>query len=359
MAANALEPSKRIAEYDVARLIAVICVVLIHVMSPYVAPELQRLGTRGPIAFVSWELRFAVAMFVMLTGALVWSRQPAGIAGWPRFYYRRIRLVMEPYLFWSALYLAIGAYLGIRQSGSAWDIARDIALGTSWYHLYFVPVIIGVYLLTPLANALHKRSMLFAVSAFTVTGVVVPVLLAPNMRLIPRLVSLVTLYLPYAAFGAWYADLRRSNSAAVVRLWPVLLAVGLGIRGWLVLDGGWPSSPYVRAAVVIALNVLPSLGVLGLAEVLLRNRPGIGRLAGVWASFGFGVYLAHPLLLLAIDRASGGILTDGGLLPLSVAVLAVWPLTVIVSFAAVRRAARYRWLRPIHGVALEPRVSVR
>jgi len=315
-----------VPEYDVARVASIALVVLIHVIAPYVLPEARELGGAGPIGLLSRELRFAVPMFVLLTGALLWSRPTGGAPSWREFFSRRLTVVLVPYLVWSAVFIALGARLSIKPLGSAVGVARDLALGTTWYHLYFVPIIVGVYLCTPAAYALFKRSVPALLLVATLIGMAVPVAItrADLQKSAPfAFVSLVALFLPYAAFGAWYATARASGSRLIARTWPVLLIAGLALRAWYTFLPAPISSAYANAALNIAMNVLPSLGVLGLALWAIERIPRLAPAAATWAVCVFGVYLSHPLVLLAIERVMkyAGISQP----PFAAWTLLVWP----------------------------------
>jgi surface polysaccharide O-acyltransferase-like enzyme len=160
----------------------------------------------------------------------------------------------------------------------------------------------------------------------------------------------VCLYVPYAAFGAWYARVRATSRwIAIERVtWPVMLITGLGLRAWFTLLDAPPSSEYVVSALTIAMNVLPSLGVLGLARALVTRSPRIAEVAVGLAPSVFGVYLAHPLVLLALERAAARLLGE----PVTVWpwVVVAWPGVTTVCFVLVTLTARYRSLWWLHGV---------
>lgn len=354
---NGFQPSARRSEYDLARIVSISLVVLIHVVAPYVAPEAQRLGHPGLINLLSRELRFAVPMFVMLTGALLWSRPFGGALSWRGFFTRRFKVVLAPYVVWSALYVSVGLRLGIKQIPSFNQVVRDIVLGTTWYHLYFVPVIIGVYLFTPVARVLARRGMHWLLLAATACGMVVPIEIRHldlKPPLVGALIALVATFLPYAAAGAWYASADGVSLRLVRQGWPALLLGGLLLRGWYTLSADVSSYPYLDSALTIAMNVLPSLGLLGLALFVLGWRPLLGPAAAPWAACVFGVYLSHPLVLLAIDRIMK--VLDRGQAPFILWVAVVWPAVTLGGFVVVRSFSRYPRLWWLHGVAIGSRV---
>lgn len=348
----------RVAEYDLVRIVSIALVILIHVIAPFVRPETAALGGVGPVALLSRLLRFAVPAFIMLTGALVWTRPVGGGRdGWWRFFGRRAAAVAAPYLFWSAVFTAVGVLLDIRALGSIRGIVRGLALGTTWYHLYFVPVVLGVYALAPLASALYRRSVPLLLVVAMAAGIVVPATISGHGLASSApfaLLSLVCVYLPYAAVGAWYASVRaRPWWMAVERWgWPALLAIGLGIRVWFTLLDTPPESGYVVAGLTIAMNVLPSLGVLGLARLLVSADPRTASGAVAWAPAVFGVYMVHPLVLLVFERLAARV-TDQPV-PVWVWAPVVWPTLTVACFYLVGLVVGNRRLWWLHGAIARP-----
>jgi len=350
--------SARVPEYDVARVASIALVVLIHVIAPYVLPEARELGRTGAIGLLSRELRFAVPMFVLLTGALLWPRPTGGAPSWREFFSRRLTVVLVPYLVWSAIFIAVGARLSIKPLGPLAALARDLALGTTWYHLYFVPIIVGIYLCTPAAYALFKRSVPALLLVATAIGLVVPIAVTRaglQSNLLFAFVSLVALFLPYAAVGAWYATARASGSRLIARTWPALLIAGLALRWWYTLLPAPISSAYANAALNIAMNVLPSLGVLGLALFAVERLPRLAAASAIWAVCVFGVYLSHPLVLLGIER----VLKYAGIAqpPFLAWTLVVWPTVTLGCFLGIWALSRFGWLWWLHGVPARRRAD--
>lgn len=341
----------RIPEYDIARIVSIAFVVLIHVIAPFVAPEAASRGGVGPVGLLSRELRFAVPLFVMLTGALCWTSPFGGSTEWRGFFTRRFTVVLLPYLAWSAVFAATGTLLGMRTVGSFEELVRHLLLGTTWYHLYFVPIIAGIYLFAPLGQLLYRRTPVGLVIAATALGVLVPVLISradPHPVTVFKLVSLIALYLPYAAFGALYSNVRVRSPRAIMIASPLALAAGLGIRAWVTLGDVAPGSAHLSALLNLTMNLLPAFGVLGLASLVAMRWKGIVPRAEAWAACVFGVYLAHPLIILSAEK----IAARAGAWPAPVAVWApvVWSLVTIGSFLAVRVASRTGSLWWLHGI---------
>ncbi len=202
--------------YDVARLTAILCVVLIHALSPLVDGELTRLGHAGAVVLTSRILRFSVPAFAMLTGALLWPRPFGGAKSWGAFFRRRLSAVLAPFLAWSVIYLAAGIPLELIKQPTWRQLWGMFLLGTTWYHLYFIPIIIGIYLLTPLAVPLVRwKPWAALVAAVCIAMAAGPLLGQVSLRPHPELEGLlmrIARFLPYAAAGAWYAAERERAS---------------------------------------------------------------------------------------------------------------------------------------------------
>ena len=101
--------------------------------------------------FLNVAARFAVPTFVMLSGmGLALSKRQEGYFS---FIKRRVRKVVVPYIFWSAIYSCtwdenVGVFHLTTPSFS--KVLLDLLTGRACYHLYFVVIIIQLYLLFPL-----------------------------------------------------------------------------------------------------------------------------------------------------------------------------------------------------------------
>ena len=349
---------RRIATYDLVRLVAISLVVLIHVLSPFWGAGALVLGDLDLVRIFSRSIRFVVPLFVMVTGALSWTRGEsassggAGGSGWGAFLLRRLRGVLVPYVVWSMIFMQLARPIWPLSIGAFDGVVSDLLLGTAWYHLYFVPVILGVYLLAPAASLIYRRAGAVVVMLISLgLGIVVPAeaaRLGMQGRLFVDVVVLVTSYLPFAGLGAWYESMRGSVRWRSIEryAWLPLLLGGLALRVWFGALRPWPADPYVSAGVGVLLNVVQCFGLLGLLRVVADGVPKVTGLATGLAPLVYGVYLTHPLLV----KAAVPLVIDGPMPP-AVWVIFMWPAIAAVSFIAVRWASRYSALWWLHGVS--------
>ena len=195
---------------DGLRVIAVLAVIALHTSA-------VRVVHLPPGSLGWWTAhvidsccRWAVPIFIMLSGALV--LEPARAYRALSFYGKRLRRVGIPLLcwagwhfFWSAAFHGeriIPAVIG----SSIWD-------GLTQYHLYFLVIIINLYLLTPPLRALVANvppPALWAMTAVALWGVSLGVV----TRYVPMMV--LTRGLPYVPYFVLGYLLRRGPSARLL-----------------------------------------------------------------------------------------------------------------------------------------------
>ena len=100
-----MESPKRIIEIDIARALAILAVIVIHISA---TPLIENFGQdRGPVSLLYLVLnvaaRFGVPTFVMLSGmGLALSYRPGN--GYIGFLKRRLGKIVPAYLAWSLIY---------------------------------------------------------------------------------------------------------------------------------------------------------------------------------------------------------------------------------------------------------------
>jgi len=303
---NFFKPRGRVVAYDALRLFAILSVVGIHTLMPY----REVLPQGAPVSIFDDLLHYAVPLFVFISGVLVWARPWKGGPGAYRdFLKRRFAVIGLPYLAWAGVYAAL--YVGRSDSaGTALaQVPGLIASGHVWYHLYFIPMLLTFYLLTPLAAAALQRSPeLTVVTAYFLRIALGPPIIhlaAGAHPLAGQYATHVLTHLPHMALGAWFALRLDSLPTWFRRAWPAMLLAGTIALGY-VSARGLPSLPLELQRLLypggMALTVLGfALGGIALEPRYARRAREITHLG----SLAFGTYFVHPLFLLAVFSAAG------------------------------------------------------
>lgn len=144
----------RIVYLDVLRCLACLAVVLLHSSSAYATDTFGTANFYGGNIIGSLT-RFAVPVFVMVSGALMLdeNRETNGKKLLRRF----IRLGVF-FVFWSIAYAVLFQLLiPLLEKREISVSALLLALINGHYHLWFIPMILGLYAITPLLRLWVKR----------------------------------------------------------------------------------------------------------------------------------------------------------------------------------------------------------
>lgn len=339
---NIPAPRRRVLAYDALRAFSILSVVAIHCFMPLRGV----LSDRSVALIVDDLLHYAVPVFVFISGALVWGRPWRGSFG--RFLAGRARAVGAPYLAWALVFLAV---LLVTASDPVAQLARApwlLLTGHVWYHLYFIPMLFGFYLMTPVAARLvHRWPHLTLLAVYVVRITLWPATSAWLRANAPELAwsyaTHIATHLPHMVLGAWFAILLPRLPQSALRAWPLPLAGGTAV----ILARNLGVLPPAAGPAAYALGMAAT--VIGLALAAFALEPHYDRfertvVAG--ATLSFGVYFVHPLWLLVVERAVTAAGADGLWLAWW-AVPAAWAVVAAASYASaalLARSHRTAWL---------------
>src|SRR5471030_556197 len=164
------------------RFIALYAVIMLHTSAVLLAQY-------GKVPFGDWLAadiynaltRFAVPVFVMITGALLLHREyELG-----DFLKKRLGSVIPPFLFWSLVYVAYSWYNGdIIFNGDTWTSVKQVLhllkYGSS-YHLWYVYMLIGLYFFIPVIGKFVRNATKRETEYFLVMWLVVMLIAQPYL----------------------------------------------------------------------------------------------------------------------------------------------------------------------------------
>ncbi|GDX40652.1 acyltransferase [Armatimonadota bacterium] len=154
-------PTRRVVALDVFRGFAALAAVGIHLLQLPLNDSKPYSPFWMLCAVVNRGLLFAVPAFILLTTILL-TRKLLKDYALRTYYQKRIQTALYPYLLWSVLHAFLARKM---EKGFTWhDALVRISIGKSYYHLYFLGVILQLYLILPfLAPLFRKRPPISAV----------------------------------------------------------------------------------------------------------------------------------------------------------------------------------------------------
>lgn len=286
--------------YDLMRLCAMLAVVAIHVLMVYRVPG----APVSPVSLIDTLLHFAVPVFFFVSGALVWGRYSGtGTAEYASFLKRRAITIAAPYLAWSAIYIAIASFRG----DWVYWVTRTpmlVLTGKAWYHLYFVPVLLLFYLLTPIAAPLVRRWPEIAVAAaflarLTLVQPVTELAAGIGGPMLVTFTATAVTHLSLMVLGAWFARRRALVLPILSAWWPALILLGAALLIGKALSAFEAASLRLLARTAIPFGMAFIVLALAGAAFRMRLSPRHAAVSAELAAYSFGVYFIHPVFVLA------------------------------------------------------------
>jgi surface polysaccharide O-acyltransferase-like enzyme len=304
------EKAGRIEYLDHLRVFATLAVILVHVCAQN-WPNVDVAGNEWAVlnaadSFVRWS----VPVFVMISGVLFLGRE----IKLSRLYSKYILRLVTAFIIWSAIY-------AMTVSGSA--AKRFIFFIHGYYHMWFIPMIIGLYMCVPLLKPIVEkrgRTGYFLMLALIFASVIPEAIALVNDFGSPGMINaaaaaasdienaglgIVMGYSGYFVLG--YAISRVSFSR---RQRTVIYILGIaGAAATLVLTR--MASLSMQSAVdhyydYLTVNVLlESAAVFTWFKYRRYEKKSFNRLIKKLSKYSFGVYLVHPLVLRQLDKQLG------------------------------------------------------
>lgn len=159
----------RTVYYDCLRVAATMAVILLHVAAMNWSNV--DVNSREWFVFNFYDsiARWGVPVFVMISGALFLSKKTISIK---TLFFKYVLRMLTAFVVWSFIYYLVvpneivERFIGLFRPGK---LEKFINISTSHYHLWFVPMIAGIYICLPIIRKIsedEKISNYFLIISF-------------------------------------------------------------------------------------------------------------------------------------------------------------------------------------------------
>ena len=313
---------QRVLEIQFLRGLAILVIMMVHAASDFSQVSTVNEGTAARALFYIIS-SFGVPIFVMISGFVLYHRYGADISV-AKFYTRRFQKVLIPYGVYSVLYLIYAGW----ENGWYPSLGKSvlaILTGTSYYHLWFVRLIIQIYLLYPFLSRFYRhyerqgrvRRLLWGAMIFQTLMNIGMKLLKDRIHDAGAIELLLTFteFIFYFFLGCWASRNQKKLGIIVDRFvrkyaLPMILlyAVAVYVHLRLLLSGlehygTQQATPEIEKIPLVFTRIVTHLAALLVSYQsarFLMKRPGVG--SSYVLRFGllsYGCYLLHPMVLSA------------------------------------------------------------
>ena len=299
----------RVAYADLLRVLATFGVVVIHVCSIWFYDVGVSSAAWSVYNVYDGLVRWCVPLFVMLSG--MFMLDPKKGLTLPGLFFRNILRVCTALVVWGALYAI--ADFGRVGGRFTWDgilsALRSALLGNTHYHLWFLYVILGLYLVTPILRAFVRGAgrrdfHYFFILCFVVAFLLPTLLQFRPSQTVSTYLARLNLHMVMGYVGFYVAGYYL-RTYSLGRLAEVIIYI-LGVAGGAATVWGTSALSQKTGSLVGTLYdyMTPNVAAMAVAvSVLFRYLLGVsderGRrrsLAGI-AKVTFGIYLVHDFFI--------------------------------------------------------------
>jgi surface polysaccharide O-acyltransferase-like enzyme len=290
------------------RVFATLIVILLHTAGNAITPF-------GKISLDYWWVcqtittfgRFAVPVFVILSGYLLLDRYD----NLEDFLKKRLVRIFIPFLVWLFIYMIHGTFWGIKSERVVWlssdwlvRILINDASGSG--HLWFVYMLLGLYLFTPIISRWFKEATKIEVEFFLGMWLLANVgflLLEKFYNLKPFFdFRYFTGFVGYFVWGAYF-----KKYPILISTQNKIVALLLFILGWVatILVSGYLTTHTGKYDAFLGYHspfvVMMSVGIVIFFQQML-NKPFAEKIITEIDGSSYGIFLMHWLVMKILSR---------------------------------------------------------
>jgi surface polysaccharide O-acyltransferase-like enzyme len=298
---------------DVIRTLAIFLVIMLHA-SIEPTPGFVETAQQATVHFWAMNVynslsRVSVPLFVMLSGALLlqpFKNEPLGV-----FLKKRFRRIGPAFVFWGVAYFAWRTFVN-GETLTVNSVVQGILQG-SYFHFWFLYMIIGLYLITPLLRLFVDHADLKVLKYIIVlwfVGVAInPLIGAVTGYRIDTNVFVIAGWLGYFLLGV-YLQKERVRSRFLVAVM-VLGYVWTMLGSWVLTytvggDTSYFFYDFLTANIILTSAALFQL-LLTVSPDFFTNRfQSGGTLVSLISKYTLPVYLFHVMILESFEKGYFG-----------------------------------------------------
>ncbi len=289
---------KRIFYLDFLRAFAILMVLLLHSINPYITnKELFGSTSWNIMIIINAFVRTGVPIFFMISGYLLLSSDKS--RDFKAFYKKSLLHIIIPLVFWNIVYFGYKCIMGYIDFDITILLSDFINCGTE-YHLWYLYTLVGIYLLVPflkiLVDNLNTKQSIWLLLLMMFCTSIRPFINTVTPLYIYLFEPLFNGYIGCFFMGYILGNIKINNrkviAFSIAGLLFLIISVFVnytnsssdGIN--MIFNYGYSLCHYVMAAVIFVLS-----------RFLFESRGVFVKATETVSKLSFGVYLVHVLII--------------------------------------------------------------
>ncbi|NHN28562.1 acyltransferase [Paenibacillus agricola] len=371
----------RIAELQLLRGFAFLAVVLQHAIGHYAYLPEASLGDGIVLALFLLAAKFAVPMFIFITGFVLFYNYRDGVQ-LVDFWLKRCKDIVLPYIMWSILYVFVFDNQGVTLWNEIVKLPTYLTTGTAMYHLWYVVMVVPFYFIFPLLQQVVRWILNVCTQRQIYLGLWV--LVFAYMMLIALQPSIAN------AFIAWnipvltplFAEYSDRNTIFFFLYFVIGMVAGLNLPSWKQFLEKWTIgviSLYALTTCVLLYRIIthfysngsfkihyndtlllqPLMAVFLVFSIMVmyiiaikfyeRANPKCQFWLNYIGHYSYGAYLAHALMLVAAVYITDLCLPGWNA---TIRTIISFAICTVLSIAAARWLSSFKWIRFMTGTTV-------
>lgn len=337
---------------DLIRTIAIVLVIILHAAiepDPIVAQMTQQSVWHWWTENIYNSLaRPSVPLFILLSGSLL--LQPSKIEPLSNFFKKRFKRIGLPFLFWGIAYFAWRFFVN-NEVLTLKSILQGILIGP-YYHFWFLYMLVGLYLITPILRVIvaysDRRLLGFFLLLWFLGVAVAPLLSLSDSYILDTNVFVILGWVGYYLLGVYILQMRLRSLFLVIVLILGLTCTAIGTYFMTAFFGGARSYffyDYLSADVILTSIALFQLLRTFSPIWLETHSPRISWLLHQIGQNTLPIYLFHVMILESLQKGYFGFKISVTTLNPAIEIPIIAMLTLFICLGAISILNRIPFLK--------------
>ena len=287
------QTSIKINQFSYMRIIACFAIILLHSLfasTVYYGDTMTSFDVMFERIF-EHLLMWAVPLFLMISGALL--LEPTKEVTLKKLYMKYVKRLFVALIVFTLLFQILDYVIeGADNILEGW--LKDLLLGQSWAHMWYLYMMIGLYIMLPLYRMIsaNEKFVSYAIIVLLIFTSVVPMIESLNF-IVAFGIPTTTVYPLYLFLGYYFHDHKPSMFVSslllIIGTGVIIFTSCLGTDEWLLAFSKYNS----------LFVIIQTVGIFGLMEQINFKNNGFVESLNQCA---FGIYLIHMIGIRAVMK---------------------------------------------------------